>query len=217
MSDNSNKRTLGVKVVGKIVVIDAVNILEDDISKYDMIIRDRMTRNYNGNVSYACTINMVDSNKEYFEINNWQLKELVFPGNWSGNWGICIVTDRLGQKLEIKGCEREGHYHDNYMSMIELCITNFIKFANSNYCALSTVFAIDQDFLINPYKPDIWSFSNSKIMAESISQYMGLFQQLKNMINSDPDFDYDQKKPYIEKYSEIAIKTVWEKLSKYHK
>ena len=176
-----------------------------------------IARNYNGNVSYACTINMVDSNKEYFEINNWQLKELVFPGNWSGNWGICIVTDRLGQKLEIKGCEREGHYHDNYMSMIELCITNFIKFANSNYCALSTVFAIDQDFLINPYKPDIWSFSNSKIMAESISQYMGLFQQLKNMINSDPDFDYDQKKSYIEKYSEIAIKTVWEKLSKYHK
>ena len=122
----------GVKIQGNIIAMEQCDLFAN-LSKYDMILQDRVTDSYNSNYCYRCDIKMVDSSKEFFEINGWKLNYISFGGNWYGQWGVCNIEDRYGKKYKIDGCSQQWYYQ-HFISMLTTCLYNFMSFAKTNIC-----------------------------------------------------------------------------------
>lgn len=193
--------TFGVKFLEKkIVAIEEADLFLD-ISRYDIILKDMITDSHNRNTSYACDIDVVDANKEYYEINGWKLKRLVFPGNWSGQCGTLILIDKMGKDVEIPGCERSSYFLYN-TTMISTCLKAYLKFATSTDCFVHSLGEIN--FSIG----SVNSVKEVKENIASIDEYIQRYENMSKQIDGDQTLTDEEKEKTKSQLTNYVIEQI---------
>ena len=179
---------LGVKIQGNIIAMEQCDLFAN-LSKYDMILQDRVTDSYNSNYCYRCDIKIVDSSKEFFEINGWKLNYISFGGNWYGQWGVCNIEDRYGKKYKIDGCSQQWYYQ-HFISMLTTCLYNFMSFAKTNICV------------------DYIKLSETISNIDKLGDYLRLYKEFENNIIHDQTLLSDEKLVLLSKMKSVVIDNV---------
>lgn len=134
--------TFGVKIAENNISVELLESLEE-LSKYQFLLSDKITNNYNGNTTYGINIQQLTT-KEYIEFFGWKLIYLSFQGNWFGQTGYWELEDLNGKRKSISVTNHQW-YHQNSKEMIKESIINAKLFAENNYSVDYTNFLSDME------------------------------------------------------------------------
>ena len=176
------EHTLGIKLQNNFVAIEECNDF-GDLSKYDFIYTDFVSRDWNGNTSYGSKIRNIQNGQEYYIINGWKLLCFSFPGNWSGNFTHIELEDRYGEKTEFRTSLNQASYFLNFKHLIREGLLEAMKFTDENPC-------VGFNEIINGFK-SVFEYLNVNNFQEKV-------QSLE---------------PYITKYRELSDKLITEEIS----
>ena len=93
---NYKGKVFGVKRIQNFFAVEEANVF-GDLTKYDFLLKDSCIYSYNGNHTYQAVI-MAEACKEPI-FNGWRIENLVFPGNWYGNWLLIISLIEMERNM----------------------------------------------------------------------------------------------------------------------
>jgi len=118
----------GVNIKNNIVYVFEI---DDNNRKYDIILIDKVVRNYNGNVSYR--VELADGCKPNFLESGWEFRSLFFPGNWRGQNARFELQDKFGYPFESENIITEQWYRQKPLYFIKEALQSALFFSQRNY------------------------------------------------------------------------------------
>lgn len=127
---NYKGKVFGVKRIQNFFAVEEANVF-GDLTKYDFLLKDSCIYSYNGNHTYQAVI-MAEACKEPI-FNGWRIENLVFPGNWYGNWSTYNLIDRNGEKYASKQFGKQQWYDKQPEIMLRETLLEVLKFTETHY------------------------------------------------------------------------------------
>lgn len=177
--------SFGVKVTATNISVEIIESLAE-LSKYQFILSDRIADTYNGNIAYGINIQQLTT-QEHIEFFGWKIISLGFPGNWYGQWGVCVLEDLFGKQKTIP-TTKQALYILNYKVMIKESIETAKEFAEKNYSVDYSNFHsyTGADFPLPPTDNKI-SFSDFSRLIPSTKKYIEDYQKILSTISGNKD------------------------------
>lgn len=126
---NYNGKIFGVKRIHNFFAVEEANAY-GDLTKYDFILKDSCIYSYNGNHTYQAVVMTEACNEPVF--NGWKIENLVFPGNWYGNWSAFNLIDRFGEKFASKQFGKQQWYDKQPEVMLREALLEVLKFTEAH-------------------------------------------------------------------------------------
>ena len=70
---------------------------------------------------------------EHVNYAQWKIENLVFPGNWYGNWSAFNLIDRFGEKYASKQFGKQQWYDKQTEAMLRETLLEVLKFTETHY------------------------------------------------------------------------------------
>lgn len=127
---NYKGKIFGVKRIQNFFAVEEANVF-GDLAKYDFLLKDSCIYSYNGNHTYQAVV-MTEACKEPI-FNGWKIENLVFPGNWYGNWSVYHLIDRNGEKYASEQFGKQQWYDKQPEIMLRETLLEILKFTETHY------------------------------------------------------------------------------------
>ena len=99
---NYKGKVFGIKRIGGFFAVEEANLF-GDLSKYDFIMKDRLTYSYNGNHNYCAEVMKEACDEPVF--NGWKIDNLYFYGNWYGQAPAFNLINENGEEYKMNNDE----------------------------------------------------------------------------------------------------------------
>ena len=112
MDDNRSNykgKIFGIKRIGGFFAVEEANLF-GDLSKYDFIMKDRLTYSYNGNHNYCVEVMKEACDEPLF--NGWKIENLYFYGNWYGQAPAFNLINENGEEYHSDQFSQERNWYD---------------------------------------------------------------------------------------------------------
>lgn len=177
------ERIFGVKLFESFVAVEETTLFED-ITKYDFLLKDMMTSDYNGNYSYRVDV-MGEIGKEAI-INGWKLESISLPGNWYGQNSYFCVTDKLGDSYRPKNpIMKELWYDKQPVNIIRETLLAAMKFCQTHYSVKYS--HVTEGFIVPTDCNDIESIRRFSLQIE---QYIKDYHDMLHFLEENGLNDY---------------------------
>ena len=127
---NYKGKVFGVKRIQNFFAVEEANVF-GDLAKYDFLLKDSCIYSYNGNHTYQAVVMTEACNEPIF--NGWKIENLVFPGNWYGNWSAYNLIDRNGEKYASKQFGKQQWYDKQPEIMLRETLLEVLKYTEKHY------------------------------------------------------------------------------------
>ena len=127
---NYKGKVFGVKRIQNFFAVEEANVF-GDLTKYDFLLKDSCIYSYNGNHTYQAVVMTEACDEPIF--NGWKIENLVFPGNWYGNWSAYNLIDRNGEKYASKQFGKQQWYDKQPEVMLRETLLEVQKFTETHY------------------------------------------------------------------------------------
>ena len=177
---NYKPQIFGVKRINGLFAVEVTDVSRD-LSKYDFLLKDRCIKSYNGNHTYQAVI-MTEACKEPV-FNGWKIDNLVFPGNYFGNWSVFYLIDRNGEKYTSKPFGRPQWYDKVPEAILRDTLLEVLKFTETHY-------SVKNDEVLKGFDIPTGTISLKQYQDfnNKVSLYIEDYQkELTSLQNSDAD------------------------------
>ena len=120
---NYKGKVFGIKRIGGFFAVEEADLF-GDLSKYDFIMKDRLTYSYNGNHNYCAEIMKEACAEPIF--NGWKIDNLYFYGN--------NLINENGEEYHSPQFTQERNWYDKQPEvMIRETLLKVLKFTEQNH------------------------------------------------------------------------------------
>lgn len=169
-------KIFGVKRIQNFFAVEEANVF-GDLTKYDFLLKDSCIYSYNGNHTYQAVI-MTEACEEPI-FNGWKIENLVFPGNWYGNWSAFNLIDRFGEKYASKQFGKQQWYDKQTEVMLRETLLEVLKFTETHY-------SVKNDEVIKGFDVPTGTISLQQYhdFNDKVSQYIEDYQKALTSLQS---------------------------------
>lgn len=177
--------SFGVKVTDTTISVEIIESLAE-LSKYQFLLSDKIADSYNGNMTYGINIQQL-TKQEHIEFFGWKVISFSFPGNWFGQWGVCVLEDLYGKQKTIT-TTNQAWYIKNYKAMLKESIEKAKEFAEGNYSVdYSNFYSYTGTDFPFPPKDNQISFRDFSRLIPSTKKYIEDYQKILSTISDKKD------------------------------
>ena len=127
---NYKGKVFGIKRMEGFFAVEEANLF-GDLSKYDFIMKDKLTYSYNGNHNYCVEIMKEACEEPIF--NGWKIENLYFYGNWYGQAPAFNLIKDNGEEYHSDQFTNERIWYDKQPEvMIRETLLKVLKFTEQN-------------------------------------------------------------------------------------
>ena len=174
---NYKGKIFGVKRIQNFFAVEEANVF-GDLTKYDFILKDSCIYSYNGNHTYQAVVMTEACNDPVF--NGWKIENLVFPGNWYGNWSAFNLIDRFGEKYASKQFGKQQWYDKQPEVMLRETLLEVLKFTEQNHSVKFNEILAGFDVPTGAI-----SFEKYQDFQKNVAHYINCYQEVMTILQKE--------------------------------